>query len=74
MAASAAEALGAGLGRPITFKEIPISEIRKQNEDLALMLEWFGRVGYDADIAALEVEFGLRASRLAEWVLDQRKR
>ncbi len=31
--------------------------IRKQSEDIALMSEWFDRVGYDVDIAALQTNF-----------------
>ena len=34
------------------------SEVRKNSEDFALMLEWFERVGYDVDIAALARESG----------------
>jgi uncharacterized protein YbjT (DUF2867 family) len=41
----AAAALSSGLGRTITFVQIPISEVRKNSEDFALMLEWFERVG-----------------------------
>jgi len=53
-----AGALSRGMGRKIAFVEIPIDEVRKQSEDFALMLEWFERTGYDADIPALEAEFG----------------
>ena len=48
-----AAALSKGLGRTITFVQIPISEVRKNSEDFAAMLEWFERVGYDADIPGL---------------------
>jgi len=54
----AAAALGRGMGKKVDFIEIPIAEVRKHSEDFALMLEWFERVGYDADIPALEAEFG----------------
>jgi uncharacterized protein YbjT (DUF2867 family) len=67
----AAEILGRGLGRPVTFVEVPIAEVRKNSEDLALMLEWFDRVGYDADIAGLEREFGIRPTTLADWAKTQ---
>jgi uncharacterized protein YbjT (DUF2867 family) len=62
-----AETLGRAFGRPIKFVRIPIEEVRKNSEDYAVMLEWFERVGYDADIPALEREFGIRPTRLAEW-------
>lgn len=68
----AAAALSLGLGRPITFVRIPIEEIRKNSEDYATMLEWFERVGYDADISGLEREFGFRPTRLAEWAATRR--
>src|SRR4029453_18820285 len=58
----AAAALSAGLGRTITFVQIPIAEVRKNSEDFALMLEWFDRVGYDVDIAGLAGESGIRRS------------
>jgi uncharacterized protein YbjT (DUF2867 family) len=63
----AAAALSQGLGRPISFVQIPIADVRKNSEDFAQMLEWFERVGYDVDIPALEHEFGIRSTRLAEW-------
>lgn len=63
----AAATLAKALGRPITFVSAPIAELRQYSEDLALMMEWFDRVGYNADIAGLEREFGFRPATLAEW-------
>jgi uncharacterized protein YbjT (DUF2867 family) len=63
----AAAALSAGLGRTIEFVQIPISEVRNNSEDLALMLEWFEQVGYDADIEGNAREFGIRPTSLDEW-------
>ncbi|MGR9129646.1 NmrA/HSCARG family protein [Rhizobium leguminosarum] len=51
--AQQAKILSEVLGRPITYRELPIAAIRQQSEDTALMFEWFDRTGYDADIAAL---------------------
>jgi len=34
---------------------------------MALMLEWFERVGYSADIAGLEREFGRTLTKLPDW-------
>jgi uncharacterized protein YbjT (DUF2867 family) len=65
----AAAALSKGLGRTITFVPIPISEVRKNSDDFATMLEWFDRVGYDVDIAALERESGIKGTRLADWAM-----
>ena len=41
------------LGREIRFQQVPLEAVRQQSEDMALMYEWFDRVGYDADIMAL---------------------
>lgn len=68
----AAAALSKGLGRTITFVQIPISDVRKNSEDFAVMLEWFERVGYDVDIAGLERESGIHPTTLAEWAVNQR--
>jgi len=59
--------LGKALGRTINFVEVPIEEVRKNSEDLAIMLEWFGDVGYDADIAGHAREFGIAPTTLEEW-------
>lgn len=66
-----AMALSRGLGRNISFVEIPISEVRKNSDDFATMLEWFDRVGYDVDIPSLEREFGIQGTRLVEWAAKQ---
>ena len=63
----AAGALSKGFGRTITLVQIPMSEVRKNSEDFALMLEWFERVGYNADIAGLGREFGIRPTTLEAW-------
>jgi uncharacterized protein YbjT (DUF2867 family) len=52
-----AKILTQAIGRPIAYQEIPIAAARQQSEDAALMFEWFDRVGYDADIAALRKDF-----------------
>ena len=62
-----ARVLGKALGRTINFVEVPIEEVRKNSEDLAIMLEWFGDVGYDADIAGHAREFGIAPTTLEEW-------
>jgi uncharacterized protein YbjT (DUF2867 family) len=63
----AAAALGKAKGTPIDYLQIPMSEIRKNSEDFALMLEWFERVGYDADIAGNAKEYGVKPTSLSEW-------
>jgi uncharacterized protein YbjT (DUF2867 family) len=63
----AAATLSGALGRQIDYVRIPIAEVRRNSEDQAIMLEWFDRVGYDADIAGLQREFGIKAKTLEEW-------
>jgi len=67
----AAAILAQTLKRPITFVQTPIEQVRQYSEDMAMMLEWFERVGYSADIAGLEREFGRRLTRLDEWARSQ---
>jgi len=68
----AARQLGAGLGRPIEYVQIPMAEVRKNSEDFALMLEWFERTGYNADIPGLEKEFGVKPTTFAAWAKGQK--
>ena len=63
----AAAILTAALGRPIAFAQTPIEQVRQYSKDMAVMLEWFGRVGYSADIAGLEREFGRALTKLPDW-------
>ena len=64
---AAAEILTAALGRPIAFAQTPIEQVRQYSKDMALMLEWFDRVGYNADIAGLEREYGRALTKLPDW-------
>lgn len=63
----AARIVGDAMGKKISFVEVPIADVRKNSEDMAIMLEWFGDVGYDADIAANAREFGVAPTTLATW-------
>jgi uncharacterized protein YbjT (DUF2867 family) len=63
----AAEILAEALGRPIAFVQAPIEQVRQYSQDTALMLEWFERFGYSADIAGLEREFGRTLTKLPAW-------
>ena len=62
-----AKILSEALGRPIAFAQTPIEQVRQYSNGMAVMLEWFERVGYSADIAALEGEFGRSLTKLPEW-------
>jgi uncharacterized protein YbjT (DUF2867 family) len=63
----AAAILTEALGRPIAFAQTPIEQVRQYSGDTALMLEWFECVGYSADIAGLEREFGRALTKLPDW-------
>jgi len=63
----AAAILTEALGRPVGFVQTPIEQVRQFSEDVALMLEWFERVGFSADIAGLEREFGRALTKLPDW-------
>ena len=67
----AAEILTEALGRPIAFAQTPIEQVRQYSKEMAMMLEWFERVGYSADIAGLEREFARSLTRLPDWARRQ---
>ena len=60
------------VGKKIEFQRIPIEAVRQNSVDFALMLEWFDRVGYSADIANLEKRTGIKPMTLAEWSRTQK--
>lgn len=55
--AQAAEILSRVSGHEIVFFEVPLAQTRAMSEDYALMMEWFDRVGYSADIAVLRRDY-----------------
>ncbi len=59
--------LSRALGRELTFVRLPIEDVRRNSDDFAAMLEWFDRVGYDADITGLQGEFGVRLQTFEQW-------
>ena len=66
-----AKILTQAIGRPIGYQEIPIAAARQQSEDAALMFEWFDRIGYDADVAALRRDFpDVRWHGFADWARE----
>ena len=62
-----ARIVGEAAGRPVQFVQVPIEEVRKFSADFALMLEWFDRVGYDADIPARSKESGIAPTSFPDW-------
>jgi uncharacterized protein YbjT (DUF2867 family) len=63
----AATILGEARGERLEYLRIPIEEVRKNSEDFAIMLEWFDRVGYDADIAGIARSYGFAPTTLRAW-------
>jgi len=63
-----AKRISAAAGRTITFFSVPIEEVRKFSTDFASMLEWFDKVGYEADIAARSKESSIPPTTFADWV------
>ncbi len=66
-----ARIISSAAGHPVEFVRTPIEEVRKFSEDYAKMLEWFDRVGYDADIPARAKESGVRPTTFPEWAAKQ---
>jgi len=66
------DVLGRAFGRTIKYVRIPLAEVRKNSEDFALMLDWFDKVGYNADIDGTAREFGILPTRLEAWASTQR--
>lgn len=63
----AAAILSQATGQKVTFLQTSIDDVRKFSEDYAIMLEWFDRVGYDADIPRLEQETGVTPTPFKAW-------
>ncbi len=67
-----AEVIARAAGRPISFAEVPLEQVRAMNEDLAIMMEWLNRVGYSADIASLRRDYPeVGWHTFAEWAAAQ---
>jgi uncharacterized protein YbjT (DUF2867 family) len=58
-------------GHPVSFAPPPIEAVRQGSADFATMLEWFDRVGYDADVAATSRESGIAPTSFADWASRQ---
>jgi uncharacterized protein YbjT (DUF2867 family) len=63
-----AAVLSEALGRRIVYTRSPMEQVRKSNPQMAMMFEWFERVGYNVDIAGLQSTYGIRPMKLNEWV------
>ena len=69
---TAAEAISEASGRHIEYTALPIDTVRQWNEDQARMLEWFDRVGYDADVVGLRSLYPeVNWYRFSVWAREQ---
>jgi uncharacterized protein YbjT (DUF2867 family) len=62
-----ADAIGRASGRTLSFFQVPIEQVREFSDDFAIMLEWFDRVGYEADISGNAEEFGISPTTFGAW-------
>ena len=70
---TAAAAISEVSGRHVKYTALPIDAVRQQSKDMALMFEWFERVGYDADIVGLrELYPEVSWHRFSTWAREQR--
>lgn len=58
-------------GRPIRYQHVPLEEIRKGSEEYAIMLDWFDRVGYEADIEGNARAYDVAPTRFRDWAARQ---
>ncbi len=63
----AAAILSDAVGRQITFSRAPIEQVRSRMPEMAIMFEWFDRVGYSVDIDQLESEYDTHMIKLPQW-------
>ena len=66
-----AKIISQAIGKEITFAPTPIEEVRNYSADFAAMLDWFNKVGYNADIKGNEKTYGIKATSFSEWAKKQ---
>ena len=68
----AAATIGEVSGRRVDYVALSLDTVRQYSDDQARMLEWFDRVGYDADILGLRSQYPEVAwHRFSDWARDQ---
>jgi uncharacterized protein YbjT (DUF2867 family) len=67
-----AQVLSTVTKKPITFERVPIELVRQGSADFAAMLEWFDKVGYNADIAGNANTYNIKPTSFAEWAKKQK--
>jgi uncharacterized protein YbjT (DUF2867 family) len=68
----AAETISGVAGRHVQYVALPLDTVRQWSDDLARMMEWFDRVGYDADIVGLRSQYPeVEWHRFSTWASEQ---
>ncbi|HEY6668294.1 MAG TPA: hypothetical protein VI033_03990, partial [Candidatus Nitrosopolaris sp.] len=58
--------------RKIRYEQVPMEQIRQASEDLAVMYEWFERIGTGVDVAALHKQYPeVKWLTFKDWVKSQ---
>ena len=67
-----AKVLSNELGHKIRYEQVPMEQIRQTSEDLAVMFEWFERIGTGVDVAALHKQYPeVNWLTFKDWVKSQ---
>jgi uncharacterized protein YbjT (DUF2867 family) len=68
----AAKVLSNELGHKIRYEQVPMEQIRQASQDLAVMFEWFERIGTGVDVAALHKQYPeVNWLTFKDWVKSQ---
>ena len=68
----AAKVLSDELRRKISYVQVPLEQIRQASEDLALMFQWFERIGTGVDVASLHKQYPeVNWLTFKDWVKSQ---
>lgn len=68
----AAKVLSNELRRKISYVQVPLEQIRQASEDLALMFQWFERIGTGVDVASLHKQYPeVNWLTFKDWVKSQ---
>ena len=68
----AVKVLSNELGHKIRYEQVPMEQIRQASEDLAVMFEWFERIGTGVDVAALHKQYPeVNWLTFKDWVKSQ---
>jgi uncharacterized protein YbjT (DUF2867 family) len=70
---TAAKLLGEAMGCEVTFRQVPIDNLRAVSDDYAAMYDWFNQGGYHVDLEMQRV-FNPGIHRFDDWVRETRWR